>query len=144
MQETQYVIEKIAYDENCDGAIKQALLDRVYILEPGVVYFKQIPLHSTYSLDLMFDEMFRLGKSFEKWSVIIDLTEASRPDAQSRRKINQTFKRLTAEAVFIGFYTKGLVLNTIIRFVMYGLKSSSYTVSTDYATILSAARKSVR
>jgi len=137
-------IEKVAYTESCSDEIKQALKDRVYVFEPGIIYFKQIPLLSPFSMQLMFEELFRLGSTFEKWGVILDLRDGSKPDAKTRRVINEVLHRMADETEHLSILTKGLFLNTVIRFVMYGIDMKSLLVSTNYDQVLEAVRKAVR
>jgi len=52
------------------------LLKRVWIHEPRIVYFKEIPFNTPFPLNLFLTKAKKLGNQFKKWGLIIDLKEA--------------------------------------------------------------------
>lgn len=143
MENIQSILEKKAYDETCDKAILEAIKNRVFVYEPGIIYYKELPVVTPFTIALLSSCVITLGSQFDKWGVIIDLTEAPRPDAVSRRAINEQFADVSAKATHIGYYTKGFLLNTAIRFVMFGSDTKTYSVSSNFDNILKSVRKSL-
>lgn len=138
------IIEKKSYDENCGLEIIEALDRRVFVYEPGIIYLKEIPIQSPFTIELMVGKAITLGTEFEKWSLILDLREAKRPNAIVRRKINEVLKLLMEKEAYISILTRGILLNTAIHFVMYGLDMKSYSVNNDFDNVLQSARKSLK
>ncbi len=142
MENTQSIIQPQQYHSDCGEAIIEAIKRRVFVFEPGIIYIKEMPVSSPFSINLVCDQAVELAKQFDKWSLIVDLTEASRPDAKTRRTIFERFTVLSNDIQHISFYTNGFMLNTIIRFVMYGLENS-YSVHYDFDKVLKTAQKAI-
>jgi len=131
MEKTSCIIEEKKYDETCSQEVRKALLDRVWISELGIVYLKEIPTPSPFTLKLMLDQIKKLGAQFEQWGLIIDLRQSKRPDARARRTIVQGFIQLSDISVHTSFIVPGKLLTTAIHFVMFGIKNNSYSVCHD-------------
>lgn len=137
-------IEKRTYDESCSPKDLEILKSRVFIYEPGIVYFKEIPIQSPFSINLHLNLVEELGKQFDKWAFLVDLREAQRPNAATRRLLIQKFEKTASNAVHVSFYTKGILLHTAIRFVMFGLDTKSYSVNDTFEDALTAAQASLK
>lgn len=52
---------------------------RCRVVEPGVVYFLEIPNGTVEAFEVSMETLRDLAKDFERFVVLVDLTEASRP-----------------------------------------------------------------
>ncbi len=139
MENTQSIIQPQQYHADNDEAIIEAIKNRVFVYEPGIIYIKEIPVPSPFTVNLVCDQALELGKQFDKWSLIVDITETKRPDAKTRRVIFEKFTNISKGISHIAYYTNGILFNTIIRFVMYGLENS-YSVNHDFNKVIKSAK----
>jgi len=62
--------------------------------------------------------------------MLLDISESARPDAKTRRLINESLAAIATNVKHCGFFTgKNVIINTAIRFVMYGTGIKNYSVS---------------
>lgn len=144
MNNAQRMLEKKAYHEDCGKQTIEELQKRVFLYCENIIYMKELPIVSPFTTNLLFDRIDELGSQFDKWALIIDLREAERPDARSRRTINKRFLELAKKNIYVAYYTKGILLNTAIRFVMFGLNINSYSVNNNFENVLKSAKKSLK
>jgi len=84
----------------------------------------------------MMDKANCLLEELGKPAFIIDLREARRPDAECRRVLNEKFTELSKKTRHISYLTSGILLQTSIRFVMYGLDIGSYSVHRNFDKLI--------
>lgn len=144
MEQSQTIIERKSYKEDCGKEIIKAIENRVYVYEPGVIYYKEMPVVSPFSVKIMSNKIKQLASQFENWTMILDLREAKRPDAKARRALHNNFDPLHKSAKFTAFYTTGFLLNTSIHFAMFGLGSKTYSVTTKFDVALKDVKEALR
>jgi len=143
MNDIQNIFEEKVYDENSSKEEIEAIKNGIFVYEPGVIYYQDTPIQSPFSINIQINQAMELGKQFDKWGVIIDLRYSKRPDAKTRRALIQKFEEMASLTSHTSFYTKGILLHTAIRFVMFGLDSKSYSVNTNFNSALKDVKESL-
>ena len=130
MVENKFVFEKRAYNEDSTAEEVQAIKDNVYIYDHQTIYLKDIPVASPFSIGLVFEQAELLGRQLGKHGLIIDISETKRPDAATRRRINQRFTQLLENISHVAFCTgQNFLINTAARFVMYQTNLNSFSIN---------------
>ncbi len=140
-------IEAKKYGSNSN--IEQIMLikSRVSFLSDTIIFFKEIPIQTIFTVDLIFDHLELLVSKMNKGYLLVDLTEAKRPNAIVRRKLNERLNSLYSKKKLehIAFFTgKNKLLNITAKFIMFGVSSSSYSIhkyKKDAINIIENGRK---
>ncbi len=138
--------EKILHNNECEhlSEQEQEWLKQVSVYEPNIIVLKELVDPKPESVSLMLGHTLKLGNQFDKFGVVIDLTSANRPTAKTRRMLHKKFGLVAKQATHISFLTKGILLHTAIRFVMYGLKHKSYSMNENLEDAVTSIRKAIR
>ena len=132
-------IEEKPYDENSSEQEIEALKLRVTLEEGNIVLFKEAPIQTAFSVTVLFDQIASIAEPMEEYSLLIDLTEANRPGAKARKVLNERLCNLGSNLKHVAYFTgKNFIINTAIKFVMYGTGSDSYSVHTKKEDALKA------
>lgn len=121
-------LEARAYGPDSTPDEVQAIRDRISVLRDDIILYREMPVQSPFHLDLFDDELGRLALTMPQLALLIDLTEARPPSAETRERLRQIFGALTtlrAAAVFTG---RNFVVNLAAKFVLSGLNLRSYTI----------------
>ena len=120
--------EGVRYYEDCSIAIREAIKNRVVILNRQTVLLNDLRVNTPFTLELMLEEVAKKGQTLGKYSLIVDIRNSNLPDGLNRRKINEMFSMLSKDISHISFCTgKNLLLNSVVKFVLYGTKLDSYS-----------------
>ncbi len=134
---TQFVFENRKYNESSTAEERAAILNTVTLYNDKIIYFKEIPVASTFNINLVFPKILKLAESKDACGLVIDLRETTKlPDADTRRTINAQFSNICDAIDHVAFVTgKNKVLNVGIKFIMHhtNLKSFSINTSVDQA-----------
>ncbi len=123
------VLEEKKYEEGCSEEIINLIKDRVTVEGGAVILFKEIPIQTPFSVNIIFDQINLLKDQVNDYIIVIDLTEAKMPDVKVRRRIGERFTMLSENFKHVAFFTgKNGIINTAIKFVMYGINLKSYSV----------------
>ncbi len=119
------------YEDDSSAEEIQLLKNQVSLIADDIICFEEIPTQTPFSVNTCFDEIERLVEESGASYLLIDLINANRPDAVARKVLNQRFARLEDSIKHTAYCTgKNVLINTAIRFVMFGTGLTSYTVST--------------
>src|SRR5882762_6448916 len=77
-----YKFEKRAYGPDCTPQELLAMKECVYLYEPGVFYWRELPVQSPYQLNIFDQRLHELSQGLERYNLIIDLVEATPPNAE--------------------------------------------------------------
>jgi hypothetical protein len=91
----------------------------IAVLGNGIVTYKEVPIPSTFQLDIFERQMTALGDP-KGYRLLIDLTNAQPPSAPIRERLKRLFQSqpLTRVSVFTG---KNFMLNIAAKFVLGGV-----------------------
>lgn len=136
------MIEARKYNQDSTEEEIDLILKQVSIVEDGIILIREIPVTSPSSIRLVLDQASALGKQFDRFALLIDLTITNKPDSETRRVINERFAAICNEVSHVSFVTgRNVIMNTILRFVMYRTNLNSYSVHKDQEEGYSAIRK---
>lgn len=133
-------IEARPYGPESSEAEREALRERVSLVEDGILLFRGVPVPTLFQLDLSFDRIEELAEGIPTFALIIDLTEGRRPSAEVRAHLRDRFSRLKGLAHTSLFVGPSYVLTVAARFVLRGAGHSSFTIHRRYEDALEAAR----
>ena len=107
----------------------QTIRDRVSTKRNDVIFFHELPVQNSFSVEISFDEVSKQALDMDSFDFIVDLTDANRPDAETRNQLNVQFNKLKEKLSHVYFVTgKNIFINTAIKFVMFGMGLKSYSV----------------
>lgn len=126
-------LEVKLYDDSSTEEEIQELKKRVWLENEQIIYIKELPLVTPFTINLLLGEMCRLADQIGNCAYLIDLRESQIPDAKTRRYINVEFKRQLHKNVrHVSFVTgRNFFINTVARFVMYQTELESFSISRE-------------
>ncbi len=113
-------IEARRYGPDCTGAEQEALLSRVSLLAPGVVMLREIPVLSDFTVDLFMQRTQQLVQGKGAHTLLVDLTEAGRPDAYQRQIYREGLRGMEGLERLLVATGKNVVLNLALKFLLTG------------------------
>jgi len=126
----EYSFQKIPYGPDSTPEIQEAIRSRVSLLEDKVILLDEIPVVSPFSIRLVFAEMTKLSEDFTKCAYLVDVSNTSIPDAETRGYINMEFKNTLHSVKHVAFVTgKNFIINTAARFVMFQTNLESFSIN---------------
>jgi len=107
-----------------------AIKDSVFIYTEDVLYYKELPIISEFNIKILFDQVERLGSTFETpYGLVIDVTDSVPPSSRVRRAINKRFSNICESVEHVSFCSgKNILINTAIRFIMYQTHLDSFSI----------------
>jgi hypothetical protein len=138
-------IEARPYGPETSPDERAELRDRVWKLEDRLFILVEVPVQTSFSLDVMFDRLEELVAGLDRFAYVVDLTDVRRPDARTREKLRQRIAAISPHLVHVGV---AIGANTIIRAVAKltafatGFRSFSFHKSVDEAA--EACRRALR
>jgi len=134
-------IENRPYNEDATPEEIEAIRDRVYIHEGDIIYYDEVPVMTPFSTHILFDKMNELVTDLDQFAMIIDLRNSQRPDALSRRAVNERFGKVSKKLYHAGFCTgKNILINTAVKFVLFRAKLKSYSINKSLEHTIAAIK----
>ena len=94
------------------------------------------------SVNLMFDRMERFARAWDRFAYVVDLTEAKRPDPETRAvlkaRVVRLLPRITHVAVAVG---DNLLMRAMARLFAYGMGLPSVGIYATRAEAIEEARR---
>jgi hypothetical protein len=118
----------------------EAIEDRVSRIGEHVLLLREIPVQSPFSINLMFDRLESLADGWTRFSYVVDLTDAGRPDAATRATLKERVlrvnPRVTHVAIVVG---NNLLMRAMARLIAYGMGMTSVGVHVTRAEAIEEA-----
>jgi len=122
-------IQHRKYLEDSTAEEIKAIEARVSVLQDRIICLREIPVISSYTVNLVFKKLTELAKQYESCVYLVDLTNTGLPDAESRRHINENFKQTLSNVKHVAFVTgRNFIINTAARFVMHQSGMDSFSI----------------
>ena len=67
-------IEPRPYGADMTPEERDTLLSRVYVIDPGIVFYREIPVQTVESIDLMLGRLYELGCQWPTFIEVLDLS----------------------------------------------------------------------
>ena len=135
-------IEARPYGADMTPGEREALLSLVYVVEPGIVFYREIPIQTEASVDLMLARMYELGCQWPSFIEVLDLSKVHRPTPGVRAVIRnwmlKVAPRMTHMCVIV---EKNFVIRAVARFVAYSMNVTAISFYETEAEALDAARR---
>lgn len=124
------MLEDRKYHENSTVEEICLIKDSVCFIEgeKKIIFFNELPQASPFTINLIFDEIEKMTEGLSHYGILIDLSNSKRPDAVTRRAIIHRFRRLETLTFCVICTGKNALINTALRFIMYGAIDSTYSV----------------
>ncbi|MBF0562990.1 MAG: PAS domain S-box protein, partial [Alphaproteobacteria bacterium] len=120
MKQAPVEIEPRPYGPESSPEECRALRDCIYLFDDAVVMWKEVPIQTPFQIGLFGEELLAVTSGMDSFSLLIDLTEAKKPNAEVREALRRLFAaqtRIVYVAVFTG---KNWLLNHAARFILGG------------------------
>jgi hypothetical protein len=123
---------------------REAIADRVSVVDNRLLLIKELPVQTPFSVKLMFDRFRALAQDWDRFAYVVDLTEAQRPDPETRAALKaETLgmsPRVTHLAVAVG---DNLVMRAMARLFAYAMGLTNVTTHATRAEAIEEARRAV-
>ena len=131
-----------AYGPGATREESEAIADRVSIVGERTLLIYELPVQTPFSVDLMFDRIERLARAWDRFSYVVDLTEAKRPDPETRTvlkaRVLRLLPRVTRVAIAVG---DNLLMRAMARLFAYGMGLPSVSIHATRAEAIEEARR---
>jgi hypothetical protein len=131
-----------AYGPGATRKESEAIADRVSIVGERILLIYELPVQTAFSVDLMFDRIERLARAWDRFSYVVDLTEAKRPDPETRTvlkgRVLRLLPRVTHVAIAVG---DNLLMRAMARLFAYGMGLPSVSIHATRAEAIEEARR---
>ena len=135
-------IEARPYGADMTPEERETLLSRVYLVEPGIVFYREIPLQTVESVDLMLARMYELGSQWPTFIEVLDLSTVIRPSPAVRAVIRDWMLRIAPRMTHMCVIVeKNFVIRAVARFVAYSMNVTQLSFYETEAEALDAARR---
>jgi len=131
-----------AYGPGATREETEAIADRVSIVDERVLLMYELPVQSPFSVNLMFDRVEHFARAWDRFAYVVDLTEAKRPDPETRAVLKaraiRLLPRITHVAVAVG---DNLLMRAMARLFAYGMGLPSVGIYATRAEAIEEARR---
>jgi hypothetical protein len=95
-------------------------------------------------VNLMFDRFEALSQDWDQFAYVVDLTEAKRPDAETRAVLKGRVLHLSPRVVHVAIAVgNNLLMRAMARLFAYGMGLSSVGIRPTRAEAIEEARRAV-
>ncbi len=115
------IIEAREYGPTSSKAEIEALRHRVVFHKGFTVLFEEVPVGSSFQVDVCFGRVEELLHEHDCHSLIIDLRQAARPKPATREKLRDRVAEMQQLKRLVAFTGKNFLVNVAARFVMAGI-----------------------
>lgn len=133
-----HTIEAKAYGPDSSEEELAALRDRVTLIESDIVLFREVPVQSTFHLDVFWGKIGELTAQLPRFFVALDLSEARRPSPEVRAHIKHLIMTRRQAAFTAVFTEANFLLNVVARFVLASAGMKDFSVHRNRADALAA------
>ena len=135
-------VEARPYGADMTAEERRILLSRVYVVEPGIVFYREIPVQSVESIDLMLARLYELGCQWPTFIEVLDLSTVVRPTPAVRAGIRGWMRRLSPRMAHLCvIIEKNFVMRAVARFVAYSMNITQVSFFETEAETVDAARR---
>ena len=135
-------IEARPYGADMTPEERETLLSRVYVIEPGIVFYREIPLQTVESVDLMLARLYELGCQWPTFIEVLDLSTVIRPSPAVRAVIREWMLRISPRMTHMCVIVeKNVVIRAVARFVAYSMNVTQLSFYETEAEALDAAKR---
>ena len=135
-------LELRAYGPESTREESEAIAGRVSVIDEGILLLHELPIQSPFSVNLMFDQMEHLARDWGRFAYVVDLTEAKRPDPETRAALKARVLRVGPRIVHIAVAVgDNLLMRAMARLFAHGMGLASVGVHATRAEAIEEARR---
>ena len=135
-------IEERPYGADMTPGERDMLLSRVYVLEPGIVFYREVPVQSVESIDLMLGRLYELGCQWPTFIEVLDLSKSQRPSPAVRAVLRSWMQRVAPRMAHMCVIIEtNFVMRAVARFVGYSMNITHLSFHDTEAEAIDAAKR---
>jgi hypothetical protein len=115
-----YVFENRAYGPESTPEEVQAIKECITVHEPGILLWRELPVHSLFSLDVVEERLQLLIRDLDRYDLLVDLVRAAPPSPAVRERLKRIFKSQAKLGRVAVFTERNFMLNVAAKFVLGG------------------------
>ena len=97
-------------------------------------------MQSPFSVNLMFDRLETLSRDWDRFSYVVDLTEAKRPDPETRAALKERVRRVSPRVAHVAIVVgNNLLMRAMARLFAHGMGLASVSVHATRAEAIEEA-----
>jgi hypothetical protein len=124
------------------GEEREQLLSQVFVIEPGIIFYREIPVQSVESVDLMLGRMYELACEWPEFIEVLDLSKVLRPSPAVRAAIRAWMKKMVPRMTHMCVIVEtNIVIRAVARFVAYSMDVRQISFYDTEAEAIDAARR---
>jgi hypothetical protein len=118
-----------AYGPESTSGESNAIADRVTVIGERRLLIREIEVQSPSSVNLMFDRLETLARDWDRFSYVVDLTEAKRPGPETRAALKERVLRISPRVAHVAIVVGGnLLMRAMARLFAHGMGLVSVSV----------------
>jgi hypothetical protein len=137
-------LEQRPYGPESTREEREAIADRVSVVDDRILLLHEVPVQSPFSVKLMFDRFRTLARDWDRFAYVVDLTEAKRPNPETRAALKAEIlglsPRVTHLAVMVG---DNLLMRAMARLFAYGMGLTNVSIHATRAEAIEEARRAM-
>lgn len=94
-------LEERPYGPDSTGDEREAVANRVSVVSDRVLLLREMTHQTPFSVDAMFDRIEALSRDWERFCYVVDLSQARRPDAETRAVLKGRVQRVNPRLVHV-------------------------------------------
>lgn len=112
-------IERRTYGPDSTEPELTAIRARVSIVSTGVLMYRELPVTSAFSVDVMFDRVTEISAEMELFVFVADVSDCDRPNLNTRRRLVARLSQLHEQVPLLVAITGGSAMaRAATRFVL--------------------------
>jgi len=136
------MIEARPYGSDTAPAELEALRARVRKITDRIFLYEEVPIQSTFTLDLLFDRLEELSAGLDRFAYIVDLRGVKRPGAEVRERLKQRVKRLNPRLAHVSIVVgTDVVIRAVAKLAAFAIGFRSFTTHSSLEDAVEACRR---
>ena len=136
------ILGQRAYGAESTSEQCEAIRDRVSVIDERILFLYELPVQSPFSVNLMFDRMELLAREWDRFAYVADLTEAKRPDAETRAALKARVLPLIPRIEYLGVVVgDNRLMRAMARLFAYNMGLTSVAIHATRAEAIEEARR---
>jgi len=137
-------LQQRPYGPESSDAECKAIADRTSVVDEHVLLMHEIPVQSPFSVNLMFDRLEVLAREWDRFSYVADLTEAKRPDPETRAALKERVFRVRARVTHVAIVVgNNLIMRAMARLFAHGMGLVSVSIHGTRAEAIEEAARAM-
>jgi hypothetical protein len=123
---------------------RAAIRARVRWLEDDIIEYRECPVMTPFSVDLMFDATLQAAAGLERFAILVDVREAPRPSAELREHLRERAARIESRVRHVALVADSLLIRVAAPFIFAKLPFISASIHSNREDALEALRRGGR